>query len=170
MSPLDEVRTALAFFDETLFSVVPRLYRAGSTPRSIGAGRRAVRGDGRGDDRPDRDAAAAGRGRSCAGESWIGGDRDGNPAVTAEITERTLRIHADHVLRGYEAVATRLAQTIAAATPRDRLSAAARDRLARDAEVLPETRPPAPPALPRRAVPPAVRVHRRAAPPDAGRT
>ena len=35
--------------------------------------------------------------------------------MTAEITERTLRIQADHVLHGYEAVATRLMQTVAAA-------------------------------------------------------
>src|SRR4029078_4441139 len=27
-TPLDEVRTAMAFFDATLFTVVPRLYRA----------------------------------------------------------------------------------------------------------------------------------------------
>ena len=37
--------------------------------------------------------------------------------MTAEVTEKTLRIHADHVLRGYEAVATRLMQTLAAAVP-----------------------------------------------------
>ena len=39
----------------------------------------------------------------------------------------------------------------------------------RDAEALPETDRAAPPPLPRRAVPPALRVHRRAAAPDAGR-
>src|SRR4029078_55244 len=27
-TPLDEVRTAMAFFDATLFTVIPRLYRA----------------------------------------------------------------------------------------------------------------------------------------------
>ena len=59
--------------------------------------------------------------------------------MTAEITERTLRIHADHVLRGYEAVATRLMQTVAAATPRDRVARPLASRLARDAEDLPET-------------------------------
>ncbi len=58
--------------------------------------------------------------------------------MTAEITERTLRIHADHVLRGYEAVATRLAQTIAAATSAERTSRALGRRLARDAELLPD--------------------------------
>ena len=40
-SPLDEVRSALAFFDATLFTAVPRLYRSrGRRTRPAGAGRR----------------------------------------------------------------------------------------------------------------------------------
>ena len=135
-SPLDEVRTALAFFDETLFGAVPRLLRAVDAAL---------------DDEP---AAAAGSGEAAdAGRtgtrlprvpaflrwgSWIGSDRDGNPAVTAEVTERTLRIHADHVLRGYEAVATRLSQTVAASETSDAPDRPLALRLARDADLLPE--------------------------------
>ena len=71
--------------------------------------------------------------------TWIGGDRDGNPFVTAETTERTMRIQADHVLRGYEAVAMRLMQTVAAATDDARLARSLATHLGRDAEALPET-------------------------------
>ena len=125
----------MAFFDATLFTVAPRLYRAldealdPAVRPGAGPGLRL---------RPERNPSAAGRPFLHWG-SWIGGDRDGNPGVTAEITEKTLRIQADHVLRGYEAVATRLMQTIAAATPADRVARPLASRLARDAEDLPET-------------------------------
>src|SRR4029453_33092 len=39
--------------------------------------------------------------------SWVGGDRDGNPSVTAETTRSAMAIQADHVLRGLEAVTRR---------------------------------------------------------------
>jgi phosphoenolpyruvate carboxylase len=134
-APLDEVRTAMAFFDATLFTVIPRLYRALDAALDPPNGRAPgpAADSGRTGTRPPRVGAFLRLG------SWIGGDRDGNPGVTAEITERTLRIQADHVLRGYEAVATRLMQTIAAATTSDRVARPLTSRLARDAEDLPET-------------------------------
>jgi phosphoenolpyruvate carboxylase len=132
-TPLDEVRTALVFFDETLFGVVPRLYRAIDAAldgRPTGEGQAADAGLS--GTRPPRAPAFLRWG------SWIGGDRDGNPAVTAEVTERTLRIQADHVLRGYEAVCGRLAQTVASSTPAERVPRHLATRLARDADLLPE--------------------------------
>jgi phosphoenolpyruvate carboxylase len=120
--PLDEVRTAMAFFDATLFTLVPRVYRTVDAALGRDTG-----------ERPPRVPAFLHYG------SWIGGDRDGNPAVTAELTARTLRIQADHVLHGLEAVAMRLMQTIAATTPHDRVARTMATRLARDAEELPET-------------------------------
>ncbi len=126
--PLDEVRTAMAVFDATLFTLVPRLYR--TTDAALdGTGAKGPRTG----TRPPRVPAFLRFG------SWIGGDRDGNPAVTAEMTERTLRIQADHVLHGYEAVALRLMQTVSAATTSSRVARPLANRLARDAEALPET-------------------------------
>jgi phosphoenolpyruvate carboxylase len=158
-TPIDEVRTALTFFDETIFRAVPRVYRAfdraldraglagseGSAGSAAGSdadaaagfyadGDGGLAGDaGRTGTRPARVAAFLRWG------SWIGGDRDGNPTVTAELTRGVPRIHADHVLHGYEAVATRLLATIAAYVPRDEVQPVLETRLARDAEELPET-------------------------------
>src|SRR5205085_2726618 len=72
VSPLDEVRTALAFFDETLFTVVPDVYRQADA--ALDGGPTAAGGE----------AADAGRSGTrqprivpfLAWESWIGGDRD----------------------------------------------------------------------------------------------
>jgi phosphoenolpyruvate carboxylase len=134
-APLDEVRTAMAFFDATLFTVVPRLYRSldAALDPPVGRATGPAADTGRTGTRPPRVRAFLHWG------SWIGGDRDCNPQVTAEVTEKTLRIHADHVLRGYEAVATRLMQTVAAAISADRVARPVASRLARDAEDLPET-------------------------------
>jgi phosphoenolpyruvate carboxylase len=139
-APLDEVRSALAIFDETLFTVVPRFQRAldraldrGRTVGTRDAGA-ALAGDaGRTGTRPVAAPAVLRFG------SWIGADRDGHPGVTSGITLHAARLHADHLLRGYEAVAARLMQTVAARVPADRVERALDNALARDAEELPET-------------------------------
>jgi phosphoenolpyruvate carboxylase len=95
-TPLDEVRAAMVFFDETLFTATPRLYRA--LHEAIGG--------------TETDAVAA---PFLRWGTWIGGDRDGHPGVTADVTRRTMRIQADHLLRGYRNVVTRLQQAIAIA-------------------------------------------------------
>ncbi len=148
-TPLDEVRTAMTYFDETLFSVVPRLYRAvdGALDAPAAAERRRALGRaGRlaAADPPVADADRTGTRPPHVPAflrlgSWIGGDRDGNPTVTAETTSHVLRIHADHVLRGQEAVATRLMQTIAVTVPSRRVPGPLARRLAIDDQTLPET-------------------------------
>src|SRR5689334_3704295 len=78
MDPIDEVRTVMTAFDETLFRVVPAVYR-------------------------ELDRAVAGTGVSgpvpafLRFGSWVGADRDGNPFVTAQVTRETATIQADHI-------------------------------------------------------------------------
>ncbi len=98
MDPLDEVRTAMAVFDETLFRVVPTLYRGLD---------HLLLGDGSGVTKP------ASRAFLRLG-SWVSGDRDGNPTVTAAITRQTMEIQADHVLLALERTATRIGRTLTA--------------------------------------------------------
>lgn len=125
--PLDEVRTAMVVFDETLYRLAPRLYRAverAAAPRS------PRRRD------PDLDPPLTPAFLRFG--SWVGGDRDGHPDVTAEVTEAAMRIQADHVLRGHEAVATRLAQTLSVKLGAARVPETLRQHLADDANVFPD--------------------------------
>jgi phosphoenolpyruvate carboxylase len=140
-TPLDEVRSAMVFFDETLFTTVPRVYRALDAALDQANSSRAAH------DHPTA-AAAADAGRTGTRPprvsaflrwgSWIGGDRDGNPSVTAEVTVETARIHADHVLSGYERVAERLAQTISLAGREVGMPADLIGRLRADAARMPD--------------------------------
>ncbi len=137
-TPLDEVRAAMTFFDQSLFETTPRVYRAldraldpSGSGRAAGAAGAAA-DSGRTGTRPPRVPAFLHWG------SWIGADRDGNPNVTAELIDRVLAVQADHVLRGYEAVATRLGWTLAAQFPAGRLDGPLAARLARDDEQLSE--------------------------------
>ncbi len=127
LDPLDEVRTTMAVFDETLFRLAPSLYRIASN--ALGSVVPAFLRIG----------------------SWVGGDRDGNPHVTAAVTRETVEIQADHVLRALQAAATRIGRTLsldaAAAPPSEQLAAALDvdrlahpqlfDRLARSADRQP---------------------------------
>jgi phosphoenolpyruvate carboxylase len=98
--PLDEVRSVMAIFDETLFRAVPEIYRdldATLSPDDAGL-------------RPPIAPAFIRLG------SWVGGDRDGNPAVTGEVTVNAMEIHADHVLRGLETALLRIGRSLTADT------------------------------------------------------
>ncbi|MEV6287694.1 phosphoenolpyruvate carboxylase [Kribbella sp. NPDC051770] len=103
-TPLDEVRSAMAVFEETLFDVVGNVYRRLDD---------ALAGDAAGT-RPPAVAPFVRLG------SWIGGDRDGNPNVTAAITREAMQIQADHVLRALEQATDELGRSLtldAATTP-----------------------------------------------------
>jgi len=107
VQPQDEVRAVMAVFDESLFRVVPEVYRALDTalqPAEVGR-------------RPPLAPAFLRMG------SWVGGDRDGNPFITAAVTRQAMEIQADHVLRGLEAAGRRIGRALtadAATTPPSR--------------------------------------------------
>ncbi len=83
---IDEVRNGIYFIDAVLFDLVPTLYRELRTAVT--------------DTFADADEATLQRaGRFLRFGSWIGGDRDGNPNVTAAVTEATLREHQRLALR-----------------------------------------------------------------------
>ncbi|WP_028048793.1 phosphoenolpyruvate carboxylase [Cellulomonas sp. URHD0024] len=90
---LDEVRTVLSVFESTLADTLPDVYRrlddwlladaAGTTAPAVRAFARLG--------------------------SWIGGDRDGNPNVTAQITLQAAQLSSDKVLSELESSARRTA-------------------------------------------------------------
>ncbi|MFI6988467.1 phosphoenolpyruvate carboxylase [Nonomuraea wenchangensis] len=97
LDPLDEVRTAMAAFDETLFRMVPQVYRALDAALDPATGTRPPQA------RP-----------FIRYGSWIGGDRDGNPYVTAKVTRETIQIQSDHVLAALETACARIGRTLTA--------------------------------------------------------
>jgi phosphoenolpyruvate carboxylase len=99
MGPIDEVRTVMAAFDETLFVVAPALYRALDEARRGQADAHAV---------PAASAVPA----FLRFGSWVGADRDGNPFVTAQVTRETAVIQADHALRALENATTRIGRAL----------------------------------------------------------
>ncbi|MBA2306204.1 MAG: phosphoenolpyruvate carboxylase [Acidobacteria bacterium] len=100
-TPLDEVRSGLIIFEESLWEAVPRYLRA-VDGALFGATGRGLPLDGT----PVRFG------------SWIGGDRDGNPSVTPDVTRRGCLLHrwlgADLYLREVDALREEL--SVGAAT------------------------------------------------------
>jgi phosphoenolpyruvate carboxylase len=96
MSAADEVRSVMTAFDETLFRLVPGVYRA-LDHVLLGAASGA-------EPSPVPPFLRFG--------SWVGGDRDGNPNVTAAVTREAAVIQADHALRGLEAACARIGRAL----------------------------------------------------------
>lgn len=95
-SPTDEVRAVMAVFDETLYTAVPHVYRRVDD---------ALQGPAAGGRAPVvRSFVRVG--------SWVGGDRDGNPFVTASVTRKASAIASEHVLLGLERTASRIGRTL----------------------------------------------------------
>ena len=87
--PIDEVRAVMAVFDETLYTAIPHVYRRVDD---------ALQGPAAGGRAPIvRPFVRVG--------SWVGGDRDGNPFVTASVTRKAAAIASEHVLLGLERTA-----------------------------------------------------------------
>ncbi len=85
LSVMDEVSNGLSYFDYTFLRELPRLYANLED-------RLAVR---------DRSWGAMELPNFLKVGSWIGGDRDGNPFVTAEILEKALATQAEKALTYY---------------------------------------------------------------------
>src|ERR1700738_659280 len=83
LTVLDEVATGLSFYDYTFLHEVPQLHCTLEDRLNEG------------------DSAAGELASFLRVGSWIGGDRDGNPFVTAEVMRGTLKMQSSRVLRFY---------------------------------------------------------------------
>ncbi|MBS7538289.1 phosphoenolpyruvate carboxylase [Ancylobacter lacus] len=86
LSVLDEVNNGLAYYDYTFLRQLPRIYAALEDKLAAIEGEEAKGGE---------------IGSFLRVGSWIGGDRDGNPFVTADVTAQTMRLQSATALRFY---------------------------------------------------------------------
>lgn len=114
-SVLDEVKSALYYYRRSLLDAVPRLNY------DLEAALDAAYGEEPGE--PPLGPVLRIR-------SWIGGDRDGNPNVTPEVTERAVRLQADVALEAAIADVDELVQRLSQSEERVSLTRSFRDDLA----------------------------------------
>jgi phosphoenolpyruvate carboxylase len=102
VGPLDEVENTLFFFDHTIFKTVAQLYA--TFDAELAACYPRVR-----------------RTRSfLTFASWVGGDRDGNPFVTPEVSLMTAALHRDRLLADYDRQCEKLLEELTHSSPRAR--------------------------------------------------
>jgi len=117
----DEVENGLFYFRDSLFQAVPMTYHAARR-----AARRVY-----GENQVDIPAF-------IRFGSWIGGDRDGNPNVTAAITSWTLRTQSIEVLKEYQRRLADLYQLLGHSSRFCKISPILLASLEKDADDFPE--------------------------------
>ena len=90
----DEVKSGLHYFETTLWDVVPKIYR--KLEEALAEHYPGIRV-------PERFLTFG---------SWIGGDRDGNPNVTAFVTAETLRLHRGLAISNHAETAGKLNRSL----------------------------------------------------------
>ena len=89
LTVVDEVANGLTYYDYSLLAEVPLLYQKVEKEMA------RVASSSQGNEPEPAIASFLRLG------SWIGGDRDGNPFVTAEVVETTTRMHGMKIIRHY---------------------------------------------------------------------
>ncbi len=119
--PIDEARSTLYYFEEVFSRVAPDLYdELGHQLGRLGV-------------TLERDARPLGFG------TWVGGDRDGNPFVTPEVTLAVLQVQHDHGLREIIIAVEQLSTDLSSSETITGISDELRRSLEIDAELLPDT-------------------------------
>ncbi|MXX25414.1 MAG: phosphoenolpyruvate carboxylase [Caldilineaceae bacterium SB0668_bin_21] len=126
---LDEVREGLYFFDTTLFDLLPEIYGelGHAIEREFPEG---ILGE---DDEAGSDRLPT----FLRYGSWIGGDRDGNPFVTQDVTEDALRQQKEQALELYRRTVVGMYGHLSVANTRGAFSQAFLESLAGDLESAP---------------------------------
>jgi phosphoenolpyruvate carboxylase len=114
---IDEVRNGLYYFDQTLFDVLPEIHQEVETSLK--------------DHYPDHVWKVP---HFLRFGSWIGGDRDGNPNVTHDVTWETLQRQRRLVLKKYKAVLVDLMKRFSHSTTRAAVSEELVESVVRDEE------------------------------------
>ena len=123
LSVLDEAKNILDFFDSCFFEQLPLLYQA-VEKQLASIGNQHYR------DMPNFLQIG----------NWVGGDRDGNPFVTAEILKETLLLQHHRVLQHYKKIAIRLSKELAISEQQVQVSPAVVDLAKQVSESSPHHR------------------------------
>lgn len=115
---LDEVKTGLFYLNEVLYPAIGDLYDKF----------RFTFSDWLGDETPVPPVVKPG--------SWIGGDRDGHPFVTAMVTKETLQLQRKAILEHYQSELTDLISKFSLSHLRKPYNSAYYDRVAKEIQVF----------------------------------
>ncbi len=110
----DEVKMGLDYYDASIYETVPKLYAelASAFLEEYGV---------------EMDLRQAPLVLSFG--SWIGGDRDGNPYVTTDVTWRAIRMARSHIFAHYQAELQHIIDLLTTSTQQAGISEAMRQRL-----------------------------------------
>ncbi|MFC7060540.1 phosphoenolpyruvate carboxylase [Halobacillus seohaensis] len=120
---MDEVRNGLYYFDQTLFDVLPDIHQELENRLE--------------EVYPNEDWTVP---NFLHFGSWIGGDRDGNPNVTPEITWSTLKKQRDLVLKKYDVVLVELMKRFSHSTTRVNINDSFQKSVEKEEAMIPESK------------------------------